>query len=489
MEYNNKRTLIISSLVWKFLENIGVQGMQFIVQIILARLLIPEDYGIISIIMIFISISNIFISSGLPIALIRKEKVDEVDLSSVFYVSFFISIICYILIYMVSPYISLFYNEPILTSVLRVLSINLLLSAFNSIQNVIISRNMDFKKLFKTSIISSIISGITGIVLAYYHFGVWSLVFQQIINQVVNSIMLYLKVVRWRPKFIFSMSRLRELFSYGFKLLLASLLNVIYDNLRSIVIGKIYTTDILGLYNRGEQFPSIIVNNINGSIQTVMLPTFSKEKNNIKVLKNMVRRSITTSSFMIIPLMTILFINAENIVKILLTEKWLGCVPFVQIACIAYSLMPIHTANLQAINAIGRSDIFLKLEICKKSIGIIILVLTIPYGIYAIAIGGVISSIISSFLNSYPNLKLINYSYKEQISDILPYIILSLLMGLLMCMVGNILCLNPVFMIFIQSIIGILFYILFSYILKFESMLYVKNLLGDLKVSYKLNKK
>ena len=476
-ELDIKKT-VVSSLIWKFMERIGVQGIQFIVQILLARILLPEDYGLISLVTIFIAIANVFVQSGFNTALIQKKDADEVDFSSVFYLSLGVATIMYILIFFGAPLVSNFYREPELTIVLRVLAITLFFGAFNSIQNAVVAKRMQFKKLFFSSLGASLISGIIGIILAYLGFGVWALVFQQIFSQVSITIILWF-TVKWRPMIAFSIERVKGLFNYGSKLLASSLIDTIYMNLRNLVIGKIYTPEVLGIYNRGEQFPQVIVTNINGSIQSVMLPTLSSEQDNKEKVKTIVRRSIVTSSFVIFPAMVGLYAIAEPVVRILLTDKWLPCVPFLQIFCFIYALMPIHTANLQAINAIGRSDIFLKLEIYKKSIGIIILIITIPYGVYAIALGGCIGTIISSFINAYPNLKLINYSYREQLEDIMPSAIISLIMGIIIYPI-KLLNITPLVILILQIGIGIIVYIMMAKIFKLECFTYLLSILQEL---------
>ena len=311
---------------------------------------------------------------------------------------------------------------------LRFLSLTLFFGAFNSIQIAVVSRKMQFKKLFVSSLGAIIISAIVGIVMAYADYGVWALVAQQLSNQLIVTIILWF-TVKWRPKFTFSVVRIKSLFSYGWKLLVSSLLDTLYKNLTSLFIGKMFSSATLGFYNRGEQFPYLIVSNINGSIQSVMLPTLASQQENKKRVKDIVRRSIVTSSFIIFPMMVGLAAIAEPFVNIILTEKWLPAVPFLQIFCASYALWPIHTANLQAINALGRSDIFLKLEIYKKIIGLIILGISIPFGVYAMTLGVFINSVLSTFINAFPNLKLIDYRFQEQWKDIIPSLLLSILMG------------------------------------------------------------
>lgn len=471
MSNQNTKVEIISSLFWKMMERTGVQGVQFIIQIILARILLPSDYGLIALIAIFITIANVFVQSGFNTALIQKKDANEEDFSSVFYLSLFIAIILYIVIFFVSPYIAHFYKTPEIKYVLRVLSITLIFGAFNSIQNAVIARKMEFKKLFVSSLGAIILSGIIGVLLAYRGLGVWTLVIQQLVNQLFITTILWF-TVKWRPKLMFSYSRIKQLFSYGWKLLVSSLIDTLYMNLRSLIVGKIYSPSMLGYYNRGDQFPQLIVSNINGSIQSVMLPTLSSEQDDKQKVKELVRRSIVTSSFLLFPMMIGLAVVGEPLIKIILTDKWLPCVPFMQIFCLSYALWPIHTANLQAINALGRSDIFLKLEIIKKTIGIVILVISMFFGVYAIAIGTLVSGIISTFINSHPNLKLLNYSYKEQIKDIMPSLIISIIMGITIYpikFVNN----SAIVILIIQIIIGIVIYFGLAKLFKLECYEYL----------------
>lgn len=462
---------VLSSLFWKLMERGGTQGIQFIVQIILARLLLPDDFGAIAIITVFISLAQVFVQSGFNTALIQNKDANEEDFSSVFYLSLAVAAFLYIIIYISAPYIANFYKQPILVPALRVLSITLFIGAFNSIQNAYVARSMLFKRLFVSSLGAVITSGIIGIIAAYRGWGIWALVAQQLSNQLTIAIILWF-TVKWRPQLIFSYNRVKTLFSYGSKLLASSLIDTLYRDLRTLIIGRMYTPQMLGFYNRGQQFPSIIVANINGSIQSVMLPVFSAHQDNKKRVKEMMRRAIVTSSFLIFPLMIGMCIAAEPLVEIILTDKWMPAVPFMQIFCITYALMPIHTANLQAIKAMGRSDIFLGLEIIKKIIGLIILGISLPFGVYAIALGQVVSGIISTFINAYPNKQLLDYSYKEQWADIMPSLLIAVFMGAIVYSF-NYFILEAWMLLSLQVSIGAGIYILLAKIFKVESMSYL----------------
>lgn len=471
MQERNTKAKVLSSLFWKLMERGGTQGIQFIVQIVLARLLLPEDYGLITLVTIFIAFANVFVQSGFNTALIQKKDADEVDFSSVFYLSLFVAALLYVVLFFTSPLIANFYRDPQLITVIRVLSIILFFGAFNSIQNAYVSKNMMFKKLFFSSLTAILVSGIVGVIAAYMGYGVWALVIQQLSNQFMITLILWF-TVKWRPRFLFSFKRVKVLFAYGWKLLASALLNTLYMDIRTLIIARIYSPAILGFYNRGKQFPQLIVSNIDGSIQSVMLPTLSAHQDDKLRVKDMVRRSIVTSSFIMLPMMVGLAVVAEPLVKILLTDKWLPSVPFLQIFCASYTLMPIHTANLQAINALGRSDIFLRLEITKKVIELIILGISIPFGVYAMAWGALLSSVISTFVNAYPNLRLLNYSYTEQFKDIIPSLLIALIMGAAIYSFNYLIILDGIILVS-QIILGIIIYIGLAKVFKLESLDYL----------------
>lgn len=483
MENQNTKSNILSSLFWKLMERGGTQGIQFIVQIVLARLLSPEEYGIIAIVMVFILLANVFVESGFNTALIQKKDADEVDFSSVLYLSLGVASILYGIIFITAPFIASFYDQPILVKVLRVLSITLFIGAFNSIQNAFVARNMLFKKLFASSLGAVTISGIVGVIAAYSGLGVWALVAQQLTNQLMIAILLWF-TVKWRPHLLFSFKRVKVLFSYSSKLLASALIDTLYRELRTLIIGKMYTPLMLGYYNRGKQFPQLIVSNINGSIQSVMLPALSSHQDNRKRVKEMMRRAIVSSSFLIFPMMVGMAVVAEPLVEIVLTDKWLPAVPFLQIACFTFALWPIHTANLQAINAMGRSDIFLRLEIIKKIMGLIILGISLPFGVYAIALGGVFSGLIGTFINAYPNKELLNYSYKEQWLDIMPSLLISLIMGGIVYLF-NFLSFPAWQVLILQIVSGGIIYILLAKIFKIESLTYLVETMKQLIKSRK----
>jgi O-antigen/teichoic acid export membrane protein len=470
---------VISSLIWKFLERGGVQGVQFVLSIILARLVTPEDYGVIAILLVFIQIATVFIQSGFNTALIQKKESDDLDFSSIFYLSLFVAGILYVILFFASPFVARFYKSETLTQLLRVISLTLFFGAVNSVQNAYVSKTMQFRRFFFSSMGAVIGSGIVGIVMAYKGFGVWALVAQQLVRDFLICIILWF-TVKWRPKFIFSFARVKSLFSFGWKLLVSGLLDTVFRNIYNLIVGRIYDKETLGYFNRGHQFPQVIAANLDGAIQSVMLPTLSSHNDNPSEIKRLTRRSISMSAFLLMPCMFGLAAVAEPLVKVLLTDKWLPCVPFLQLACISYAIYPIHTANLTGINALGRSDVFLKLEIIKKIITILNIVITIPLGIYAMAIGQVISAFIASFINAWPNKKLMNYTYFEQWKDLMPSFLSSIIMAVCVWFI-NLIPITSICILLLQIVSGIGIYILLCKILKIETYSYFIKTIRGLK--------
>lgn len=470
---------IISNLIWKFSERMLAQVVTFIVSIVLARLLSPAEYGTIALVMVFITIADVFANAGFGNALIQKLHVDNIDYSSVLYFSLGISFIIYGILFLSAPYIADFYHSQILCSVLRVLGLRVPIAAFNSVQQAYVSKNMLFKRFFFSTLFGTLLSGVVGCVMAYRGFGIWSLVGQYLTNTIVDTTVLWF-TVRWRPNLVFSFERVKTLFSFGWKLLVSSLLDTGYQQLRSLVIGGKYTSSDLAYYNRGQQYPQLVVTNVNTSISSVLFPAISQNQENLDAVKNMTRRAIKTSSYIMWPLMFGLAVISKPLVSWMLTDKWLPCVPYLQIACFNYAFWPIHTANLEALKAIGRSDLFLKMEIIKKIIGLALLVASMNFGVMAIALSMIISTILSSFINAYPNSKILKYSYIDQIKDMMPSILLSLLMSIVIYPISIIIN-NSLLLIIVQVLIGGMIYMLLSRIFKLESFMYIINMIKNIK--------
>ena len=461
------------ALAWKLLERFGVQGVQFVLQIVLARLLTPEHYGALAIMIIFTNLANVFIQSGFNTALIQKKEVDERDYSSVFWVSLLIAGVLYVAIFFLSPVIAAFYETPEIVGPFRVLGLMLFPGAFNSIQLAKVRRELNFKKVFISNIAGIIIAGGVGIAIALLGGGLWALVAQTLLSITVPCLVMIL-TVKWIPKLICDFKRVGALLRFGWKLLISSLIDVLYQDIRSLVIGKKYDSGTLGYYSRGKQFPQFIINAVNGTVQAVMLPVLSKEQDNKNKLRLTMRTSIVVSSYIIFPIMMGLAAVSYPLISILLTDKWLPAVPYMQIYCFSLAFTPIHSCNLQAINAVGRSDIFLKLEIIKKTIGITALVIAVfcfdsPI---AIAMTGVFTTIISCFINAHPNKKLINYSYFEQMKDLLPSLLVTVLMGgctYAITFIG----LGSWATMLLQIFVGIITYLAFSALFKLEGFKFI----------------
>ena len=470
-QQNNAKNQAISGFLWRFFERCGAQGVTLVVSIILARLLDPDVYGTIALISVFTIILDVFVNSGFGNALIQKKDADDLDFSSVFYFNIFMCIVLYAFLFITAPLIASFYRLPELTALVRVLGLNLILSGVKNVQQAYVSKHLLFKKFFFATLGGTLGAAVVGIWMAYRGYGVWALVAQQLFNGTVDTIILWL-TVKWRPKRIFSFERLKSLFSYGWKLLVSSLLDTGYNQLRQLIIGKMYTTADLAFYNKGTEYTHPIITNINSSIDSVLFPVMSNAQDNRDTVKGMTRRAITTSSYIIWPMMMGIAACAEPIVRIVLTEKWLPCVPYMRIFCIVYAFWPIHTANLNAIKALGRSDLFLKLEIIKKAVGLAIILATMWHSVMAMAWGMLVSCFTSQIINSWPNKKLLDYSYGQQIKDILPSILLSSAMfGIVygIQFVG----LNDWLTLIIQIPLGVVIYIAGSKLFKIESFDYL----------------
>lgn len=473
-EKDIKMKKTISNFIWRFAERCGAQLVTFIVSIILARLLTPEDYGTIALVTVFTTILQVFVDSGLGTALIQKKNADDLDFSSVFYFNFVVCIVLYIGIFVTAPIIASFYDDISLIPVIRVISVTILISGVKGIQQSYVSRNMLFKRFFFSTLGGTIFSAFFGIGLAYAGFGVWAIIAQQLSNTAIDTLILWI-TVKWRPKKMFSWKRLKVLFSFGWKLLASSLIDTVYNNLRNLIIGKFYSSADLAYYNQGDKFPKLIVTNINNSIDSVLLPTLSNAQDDRECVKNMTRRAIKTSTYIMAPLMMGLVFCATPVVRLILTEKWLPCVPYLQIFCITYMFWPIHTANLNAINAMGRSDYFLKLEIAKKIIGMILLISTMRFGTMVMAYSLLVSTVTSMIINSWPNKILLGYSLKEQVIDIFPGILLSLFMGIVISTI-RLLALPDLVTLVFQITLGVLIYVGLSVIFKVESFEYLWNM-------------
>ena len=472
-------TNVITNFFWRFLERCGAQGVTFIVSIVLARLLDPTVYGTVALVTIFTTIMQVFVDSGMGNALIQKKDADDLDFSSVFYFNMAMCSVLYLIMFFAAPFIASFYRMPELTAIVRVLSFVVVISGVKNVQQAYVSRHLMFKRFVFSTLGGTIGAAVIGIAMAYLGFGVWALVAQMLFNAAVDTTILWI-TVKWRPKKMFSFQRLKSLFSYGWKLLASSLIDTVYNDLRQLIIGKKYSSGDLAYYNQGKKFPQLIVTNINTSIDSVLLPTMSKAQDDMAAVRSMTRRAIKTSTFLMMPAMIGLAVCAEPLVQLILTEKWLPCVLFLRIFCITYAFYPIHTANLNAIKAMGRSDLFLKLEIIKKTVGIIAILITMWISVQAMAYSFLVTTILNQIINSWPNKKLLNYSYLEQVKDMMPQILLSLGMGAAIYAV-SFLHLSASLTLLIQIPLGVLVYWSGSKIFHVESYTYIIEMVKNFK--------
>ena len=474
---NNK---LLNGLLWKFLERFGVQGVQFVLQIILARLLSPEHYGVLSIMIIFTTLANVFIQNGFNTALMQDKDVTEDDYSSVFWVTLFVATVLYGILFVSAPIIGTFYEMPMIVTPFRVIALMLYPGVINSIQLAKTSRELDFKKVFYGNIGGIIVSGVVGIIMAYLGAGIWALVFQTLLNVTISTCVMWF-MVHWRPKLHCDIKRVTKLFSFGWKLLVSSLIDTLYQDLSSLIIGKKYSSDTLGYYNRGKQFPQFVIVAISSTVQSVMLPAMAEKQDDKTDVKHLMRNSIIMSSYLVFPMMAGLAGVAPTLISVLLTDAWLPSAPYLQIFCISMAFNPVHACNLQAINAMGRSDIFLKLEIIKKGIGIVALVIAVTMfeSPIAIAMTGVFTMFTSCFINAYPNKKLIDYSYLEQLKDYLPSLIASVCMFLVVFGVGQIECFM-ILKLLLQVLVGVIVYVVLSAIFKLQGFKMSLNVLKGL---------
>lgn len=475
---NNNQTqsqVVVKNFLWRFLERCGSQGIAFVVSIVLARQLAPEVYGTVALVTVFTTILQVFVDSGFGVALIQKKDSDQLDFSTVFYFNIFFSAILYLIMFLAAPWIADFYEMPDLVPIIRVLCLVVLLAGLRNIQQSYVSKTMQFRKFFYSTLGGNIGSAILGIVMAYAGYGVWALVSHTLSNVAISVVILWF-TVKWRPTLVFSFRRLGQLFSFGWKLLLSSLIDTLYNNLRSLIIGKIYSSDQLAYYNKGKQFPHLIVTNVNSSIDSVLLPTMSAKQDDRATVRSMTRRAIRISTYIMMPLMMGLAVCAEPIVHLLLTDAWDGCILFLRIFCFTYAFYPIHTANLNAIKAMGYSGYFLIMEIIKKAIGLVAVLATFWISVEAMAYSLLVTTLFSQIINSWPNKKLLNYSYPEQVKDMLPQILLSCVMGAGVYCV-TFLSLAPWITLLIQIPLGAVIYIGGSALFRLESFTYILNTL------------
>lgn len=426
-ELKNK---VSKGFLWSCIERFSIQGVQFIVGIVIARILSPHDYGMVGMVVVFLAISQVFIDSGFSTALIQKKDRNETDYSTVFYFNIVLGILFYLLLFVTAPLIARFYNQPELVNITRVLGINVFLISLAVVQRAKLTVVVDFKTQAKAGLIAIIISGGLGIVLAYNGWGVWALVIQTLLNNLLNTTFLWL-YSRWVPLFVFSARSFRHLFAFGSKLLGAGILDSVYKNIYPLIIGKLFDSAELGYYTRADQFSQMPSSNLTGIIQRVTFPVLCDLQEDEVRLKEVYRKFIQISALFIFPLMSSLAVLSFPVIRLILTEKWLPSAPLLQLLCLAGMLYPIHALNLNLLNVKGRSDLFLRLEIIKKAMITIAILLTYRLGIEMIILGQVITSYLILFINTYYTKKLIDYGIIKQIKDLSGIYILAITMAII----------------------------------------------------------
>ena len=462
---------VFSNLLWRFGERIGAKLISIVVQLILARLLAPEVYGTVAIVLVITDILQVFIESGFGTALIQKKDADDLDFSSVFFFNLAACVVLYLLLVAFAPVIAGIYRKPELTQIIRVIGLILIIAGVRNVQQAYVSRNMLFKRFFFATLGGTLTAAVVGIWMAKRGFGVWAYVTQYLLNNLVGTLILWF-TVQWRPKAQFSPERLKGLFSYGWKLLASSVLSTVSDKLRPLIIGYRFTGADLAFYNEGILFPNLIVENVNASIDSVLLPALSEQQDSAENVKLMTSRAVQVSSYIMWPLMMGLLACAGPLVQFALGDAWLPCIPFVRIFCLYYALFPVHTANLNAIKAMGRSDIFLKLEIIKRVLDLVIVAITLFLGVRAMAYGLLAEGVICLLINSQPNRTLCRYSFSQQLRDIFPSFLLSAGMGAAVWLL-TFLPVGSLPTLVLQVLLGAALYLGLSALLKLKPYIYV----------------
>lgn len=466
---DNNRTNIAIGLFWTYAERITAQCITLLVSVVLARLLDPEHFGTISIVMIFISFCDAFVNGGLGSSLVQKKNVDDLDFNTMLLCSLTISIILYTILFFCAPLIATFYNLPLLKPIIRVLGLRIPVSGVNSIQHAKIQKDFAFKKFFWATLIGTTISAIVGIYMAFVGFGVWAIVVQYLTNTTIDTVVLFL-IHRWKVAFEFSFERAKILLGFGSKVMLTTIVYTIEGDIRSVIIGKVYGAEDLAFYDQGKRFPDMIVTSIISSISKVAFPALAKIQDEVIVFKGLCRNSIRISMYLLCPFLIGIIAVADKFVVVILTEKWMPCVPYLRILTLVFLFRPFTTICHQAILAKGKSNVILKIQIVINAFCIIFtcFAVFILNSILWIAWGTVITEIISLILFSVNSNRIIEYKFCEQIFDVIPAIVLSGFMGVIVFLVGRI-PINQTVILIIQLIVGFIVYLLFSYVFKVKA--------------------
>lgn len=467
MSQESLKSKTVKGTLWSTLERFSVQGIMFVVMIIMARILTPADYGLVGMLAIFIAVSQSLIDSGFSQALIRKQDRSEVDNSTVFYFNIGVGIILYLILFLSAPLIAKFYNEPLLTPITRAIGLSLIFNSLVVVQRALLTVRLDFKTQAKASLAGAIVSGIVGIWMAYRGYGVWSIVWQQLSNLAIITLLLWI-LSKWKPIWAYSWQSFRELFGFGSKLLASGLLDTVYRNIYLIVIGKFFKASDLGYYTRAHQFTDFASSNITGIFQRVTYPVLCTIQDDDARLADVYRKLLRTSAFIIFPLMLGMAAVARPMVITFLTEKWLFSALIVQVLCLAQMWYPVHSINLNLLQVKGRSDLFLRIEIIKKILGVTMLCITLPFGLIAMCWGMVANSIIALIINTHYTGKLIHLGFFAQMRDLLPTLFLSVVVALVVYLTVTINPMTPLISLCVGIMEGVILYALISKLLCFR---------------------
>ena len=462
----SREKAVVINILWRFAERCGTQAVSFAVSLILARLLLPEDYGVVALIEVFMEILRLFVDCGFKNALVQKKNADQTDFSSVFYLHLSLGVLLYLCMFAAAPVIAGFYGYSEMTAAIRVMSLTLVLGGVNGVQHALVEKRMEFKRFFYSSLGGTLLSAVVGIGMAYAGFGLWALIAQRLTDQAVDTLVLAV-TIRWRPSPCFSLKRLKPLGTYGGRILGASVLNSFVSNLTGLIVGKVYSASTLAYYDKGRRIPLLAVANVQASVQSVLFPAMAACQDQKERVRAILRRSVMAGAYVIFPIMTGIAMCAEPLVRILYTEKWIDVVPFLIFWCFIYLFHLLNTANIQAIQAVGRSDIFFRIEVIKQAISLLVIILVIPFGVLALLSMMCVENILFYYINARPNRELVGYGFSAQLRDIAPIFLLNVVMGLTVWGIGH-LPLPDIPLLVLQILGGAGIYLAGSVIMKLE---------------------
>lgn len=480
------RNKTINGMVWQFLQKISGQLIGFIISVILARILSPSDYGLVALAGMFLILMGLFSNGGLGPALIQKKEVDEDDYNTMFVTQFVFASFLYVIIYFCAPFFAHFFvtvDGNQLVSIIRVMALTMPLGALSGVQNSIVTRKLMFRWYFYANSASLVVSAFIGLYMAFNSYGAWALVGQSMASTVVSTIVIFC-LLDWHPKFRFSYQRFRPLFIQGLKYMGTAFISTFTSQVKGYALGLKYSASDLAYYNRGEGIPNLLCNNIDDTIQSVLFPSLSKIQDDREAVRNALRRAIRISTFILMPMLFGLAAVADKVVILIFSEKWAPSIPFMQVLCFCLAIGIMCNVNIQALKAIGKIGLMLKLEFVKKPIMLLVIIGTMMISPLAIAWGILFFNIFVYFVNSYPNKKSIGYSYKQQLVDVGPNMAMALIMASIVYFLGRCVFINIYVLIFVQVVIGVISYLLMAILFKNDSLYYLVNYIKNKYINY-----